>query len=56
MPRASWEGTAEATYDCSSILGGVFKKEPQGVPFVAQQLMNSTRICEDVGSIPGLSQ
>lgn len=26
------------------------------VPFVAQQLANSTRIYEDVGLIPGLAQ
>ena len=28
----------------------------QGVPFVAQQLTNLTRIHEDVGSIPVLAQ
>ena len=28
----------------------------KGVPFVAQQLTNLTRIQEDVGSIPGLAQ
>ena len=28
----------------------------RGVPFVAQRLMNSTRIHEGVGLIPGLTQ
>ena len=27
-----------------------------GVPFMAQQLTNPTRIWEDAGSIPGLTQ
>ena len=32
------------------------KKRNQGVPFVAQQLMNPTSIHEDSGLIPGLAQ
>ena len=32
------------------------EKEQDGVPGVAQPLMNQTSIHEDVGSIPGLSQ
>ena len=28
----------------------------KGVPFVVQQLMNPTKIYEDLGSLPGLSQ
>ena len=35
---------------------GKEKKIPQDSPFMAQQLMNLTRILEDVGSIPGLAQ
>ena len=27
-----------------------------GLPFMAQDPMNPTRVCEDVGSIPGLAQ
>ena len=33
-----------------------FKKKIQGVPFMAQWLMNPTRIHEDSVSIPGLSK
>ena len=32
------------------------KKLDQGVPFMAQQLTNMTRIHEDAGLIPGLVQ
>jgi len=32
------------------------EKASQGVPLVAQQLTNPTRIHEDVGLIPGLAQ
>ena len=32
------------------------KSSLPGVPFLAQQLTNPTRIHEDVGSIPGLAQ
>ena len=34
----------------------VFKEFVSGVPFVAQQLTNPTRVCEDAGLIPGLAQ
>ena len=32
------------------------KKKTRGVPIVAQQIKNPTRIHEDAGSIPGLTQ
>ena len=32
------------------------RKKKGGIPFVDHQLMNPTRIHEDVGSIPGLTQ
>ena len=39
------------------ILSEVSQKEKdKGVPFMAQQLTNPTRIHKDMGSIPGLSQ
>ena len=43
---------------CSNGYNFVFlkKKKFVGVPFMAQQLTNPTRIHEDVGSIPGLTQ
>ena len=42
----------------SSSFGGVFpnQKMTLGVPTVAQQVKNLTRICEDTGSITGLAQ
>ena len=33
-----------------------YEKSSMGVPFIAQQLKNLTRIHEDVGLIPGLVQ
>ena len=35
---------------------GVIKDSVYGVPVVAQWLTNTTSICEDASSIPGLAQ
>ena len=35
---------------------GLHEIPKEGVPFMAQQLMNPTRIHEDAGSIPGPAQ
>ena len=35
---------------------GILRTQKDGVPSVAQQLTNPTRIREDVGLIPGLTQ
>ena len=38
------------------IKGSIQEEDIMGVPFVAQQLTNLTRIHEDAGLIPGLVQ
>ena len=40
----------------TSLLVFLIKSCSVGVPYVAKQLKNPTRIHEDVGSIPGLTQ
>ena len=46
----------EPPYATGVVLKSKRKKEKTGVPFMAQQLTNPTRIHEDVGWIPGLTQ
>ena len=46
----------QAKTNQKSKLESHLKTHEVGVPFVAQQVMNSTSNNEDVGSIPGFSQ
>ena len=44
---------------CCTVINQLYAnkiKKKKGVPFVAQRLMNTAKIHEDVGSIPGLTQ
>ena len=54
--RGSGEGRKKSGEEGVVLGSEALEMEAEGVPVVAQRLMNPTSIHEDVGSIPGLDQ